>query len=263
MSNITAGRDNGRRMPDSEFSDPIAADTKLYKGAMYGLDASGNATQLDSGSAAVARGEVVHTVDNTIAGGFGVAGDKNVRGRSGVFCFHISGSLDRTDIGNLVFALDDHTVSRDSDEGARPVMGELIDFTAGGQAVVKVGETGTRNAREFRMTIFVEDLVAANALRAGFVADRAFNITKIKSVLLGAALTAGNCTLTAKIAGAAVTGGVVTITQAGSAIGDVDTAAPTAATAVVENDFVELLVGGANTATGARAMVTISGVYAD
>lgn len=257
MADITEGRDNGRRLPDSEFSDPVAADTKLIKGAMYGLDASGNAVSLTSGAAAVARGEVLYTQDNTD----GAAGDLKVRGRSGVFTLHISGTLDRTDIGNLVFALDNHTVTRDSDEGARPVMGELIDITAGGMAVVKVGETGTRLPRELNVVFFVDDLVGTDVY--GFVAPRAGMITKVKSVLLGAALATGDATLTARIGTTAVTGAVLTITQAASAIGDVDTAAATGASTVAENDFVNVIVGGTNTAAAARAMVTVTMLCAD
>ncbi len=251
MADITVGRDSGRRMPDSEFSDPVAAATKLVKGGMYGLDAAGNAVSLTSGAVAVARGEVVYTIDNTD----GAAGDEKVRGRSGVFSLHINGSLDRTDIGNLVFALDNHTVTRDSDEGARPVMGELIDITPGGMAIVKVGETGTRDAREETFIFFVDDLVGTDVY--GFVAPFAGMITKVKSVLLGAALATGNATLTTRLGVTAVTGAVLTITQAGSAIGDVDVAAATGASTVAENDFVNVIVGGTNSDAAARAMVTV------
>lgn len=260
MANITVPRDNGRRAPDSEFVDPVAADTKLIKGGMYGLDADGNAVPLDSGSAAIARGEVMSTSDNTD----GAAGDVKVRGRSGMFCFHVSGTLNRTDIGNLVFALDDQTVSRDSDEGARPVMGLLLDFTAAGQAVVAVGMPGATRAREYSQVFYVDDLVGTPVI--GFVADRPFMIKGVKSVLLGAALTTGNATLTLR-AGAdgttAVTGAVITIAQASSAVGDVDTALATGASTVAENDFVNVLVGGTNDATAARAMVTVYGICVD
>lgn len=99
------------------------------------------------------------------------------------------------------------------------------------------------------------------ATRYGFVAPFAFTIDQIDSVLLGHALATGNCTLTAKIGGVAVTGGAITITQSGSAIGDKDACAPSAANVVAEGDFVELLVGGTNSDTAAFAVATVSGTY--
>ncbi len=73
-------------------------------------------------------------------------------------------------------------------------------------------------------------------------------ITKIWSVL-NAALTTGDATLTGKIGATGITGGVVTVTQAGSAAGDVDSAAPTAANAVLPGDVISFTGGGASTAT--------------
>jgi hypothetical protein len=260
MANITEPRDPARRAPDSDFHDPVAASLKLIKGAMYGLDASGNAIKMETGAAiSHVRGEVIATVDNSS----GDAGDKKVRGRGGMFTFHVTGTLDRTDIGNVVYALDDQTVSRDSDEGARPIMGLLLDITAAGKAVVLVGMPGSSkglNSGEVSFVFFVDDLVGTDVY--GFVAPFAFNITKVKSVLLGAALTTGNATLTSRINTTAVTGAVLTITQAGSAVLDVDTAAATGASAVAENDVVNVIVGGTNDAAGARAMVTVCGVRA-
>lgn len=99
------------------------------------------------------------------------------------------------------------------------------------------------------LTLRATDVVGANAKRYGFVAPAAGNITKVRTVLLGAALTTGDCTLTGKINTVAITNGVVTVTQSGSAIGDVDSATPSAARAVVAGDFVEFLVGGTNAQT--------------
>ena len=72
-------------------------------------------------------------------------------------------------------------------------------------------------------------------------------LTSIDTRLSGA-LTTGNATLTAAIGGVAVTNGVVTITQAGSAAGDLDVASPTAARTIAAGQVLSLTVGGTNDA---------------
>ena len=55
-------------------------------------------------------------------------------------------------------------------------------------------------------------------------------LTSIKN-----AITTADAALTFEIGGTAVTGGAITVTQSGSAAGDVDTATPTAANRVEED----------------------------
>lgn len=86
------------------------------------------------------------------------------------------------------------------------------------------------------------------------------DIAQIETVLLGGAVTTNDAVVTAKIgaagAGVAVTGGVVTITASGSAIGDVDEATPSAANTVEEGDLIYFTVSG--TPGGSRtALVSI------
>ncbi|MDP2206985.1 MAG: hypothetical protein Q8K65_11845 [Alphaproteobacteria bacterium] len=81
-----------------------------------------------------------------------------------------------------------------------------------------------------------------------FVPSFAGSITKAYSVL-NAALATGNATLTLAINGVAVTNGVITATQAGSAAGDVDVATPTALNVFAAGDVITVTVGGASTAT--------------
>ncbi len=82
-----------------------------------------------------------------------------------------------------------------------------------------------------------------------WVADRAGTLTAIRTVL-NAALATADATVQAKINGTNVTSGLVTITQAGSAAGDVDSATPSAANTFVAGDVVSLTVAGGSTATG-------------
>ena len=69
-------------------------------------------------------------------------------------------------------------------------------------------------------------------------------ITSIKN-----AISSANAALSWEIGGTAITGGGITITQSGSAAGDVDTAEPTAANEVLEDGTIEMISdGGSSTA---------------
>lgn len=69
-------------------------------------------------------------------------------------------------------------------------------------------------------------------------------LTSIKN-----AITSADADITFEIGGTAVTGGDITITQSGSAAGDVDSSEPTAANSVEEGDAIEIISdGGSSTA---------------
>lgn len=80
-------------------------------------------------------------------------------------------------------------------------------------------------------------------------------ISNIYSVI-DAAITGANDIITFEIANVAVTGGTITITQAGSAAGDVDSCTPSAANAVTAGTALEVVNdGGASNAI--RCVLTI------
>ncbi len=89
---------------------------------------------------------------------------------------------------------------------------------------------------------------AADAAVVRFVAPYAATITGFQTVL-NAALATGDATLTLAINGTNVTGGAITVTQASSAAGDVDTATITALNTVAKGDVITVTGGGASTAT--------------
>ena len=63
------------------------------------------------------------------------------------------------------------------------------------------------------------------------------------------AITTDDAALSFEIGGTAITGGGITVTQSGSAAGDVDTAEPTAANSVNEGQAIEMITdGGSSTA---------------
>lgn len=89
----------------------------------------------------------------------------------------------------------------------------------------------------------------ADAAVIRVVSPVAGTIDKVWSVL-NAALATGDATLTGKIGSNAITNGVITITQAGSAAGDVDSATPSAAKTVAAGDVISFTGGGSSSATG-------------
>src|SRR5262245_10164750 len=72
-------------------------------------------------------------------------------------------------------------------------------------------------------------------------------IRKCSSALNGA-ITVADATLTLKINNTAVTNGAITITQSGSAAGDVDQVTPTGANVFDADDAIEIEHGGSTTA---------------
>ena len=82
-------------------------------------------------------------------------------------------------------------------------------------------------------------------------------VIKVGSVLYGA-ITTADATVATAINGTAITGGAITITQSGSAAGQVNTATPTAANDVNEDDAISFPptgAGGANVAATFFAVI--------
>ena len=71
------------------------------------------------------------------------------------------------------------------------------------------------------------------------------------------AFTTADCSILLNIEAVAVTDGAITITQSGSAAGDVDFVVPTALNAVSANSTIEVVVSGTN-ATATRCHVTLT-----
>lgn len=121
---LTAEREARRRAAD-QFDDPVAADTKIWGGALVVLDGSGNAAPGSTATGLTARGVAEKTVDN----GGGAAGDETVPSRAGVYRFKndATDTVDRTHIGNDAYIVDDETVASNDGAGTRSVAGRIVD----------------------------------------------------------------------------------------------------------------------------------------
>ena len=103
------------------------------------------------------------------------------------------------------------------------------------------------------VTVQIEDISTAGQkyVVPGFKGK----IKNAHSVINGAIATA-DADLTLKIGGTAVTGGVITVAQSGSAAGDVDSATPSAAHTFTQSQAIEIETDGASTNT-VEAVVTL------
>jgi hypothetical protein len=85
---------------------------------------------------------------------------------------------------------------------------------------------------------------AASPVAASTRAPFRGKIIKVWSIL-GGAITVGDCSVAVAINGTAVTGGTITVANASSAVGDFDSALPTAANNVNEDDVITFTPSGA------------------
>ncbi|WDR00743.1 hypothetical protein PSC71_08345 [Devosia sp. J2-20] len=240
MAPLTKGRTTPARSGDIREHGVLAA-THLFAGSLAAITVAGLLVPMSAAVGLRGLGRCEGDADNSD----GADGAINARVSAGIHRFANSAGDDlitTADIGRECYGVDDQTVAKTLGNGARSVAGIVYDVDANG---VWVDFRAPANrATEFDR-INLPTLTGTPVVR--MIATRAGKIKKITSVLQ-AALTTGNATITVAINGVAVTTGVLTITQAGSAAGDIDTAEPTALNTVAAGDIISFTVGGTNAA---------------
>ncbi len=234
----------------------MASGAKIFAGGLVMRNATGFAKPGAEAINLRGAGVAYEQVDNSAGGD----GDLSVKVREGVFVFDNSAAGDEitaADIGKLCYAVDDQAVAKTNGSNTRSVAGIVVGVDDADIAVL-VSEAALAAylaGRRVFVPVRVTTLVGTGVYRQ--LSIHAGRVVKIWSVTEGV-LTTGDATLTGKINGAAITAGVITITQSGSAAGDKDSAAPTAANVVAAGDELSLTVGGTNaTATVANALFEI------
>ena len=245
MTALTASRITTRR-PGDRLALIVAAAVQVFQGGMIGVKPDGTAVPASADPTLFIPG----IADRDAAAG------KPVEALKEIAVFENSAAADEVTKGNIgddCFVVDDQTVALTNAGGTRPRAGKVFDVDAYG---VWVDFRSALDAKTMIVPLTIETLVGANAYRA--VAPVAGKITKVWSITEGV-LTTGDATLTGRIGATLITNGVITIAQAGSAAGDVDSATPTANNVVVAGDGISFTVGGTNaTASKARLFVEIT-----
>lgn len=261
----------------------VAASVKCYAGGIAVLDSSGNLKPGVTGTGLICVGRFEDAADNSA----GLADAITATAKRGTFRFANSAAADAitaAEIGDVCYIVDDETVAKTSGTNTRSVAGIIADVDSVGVwvrmgfetyvspatgllAANNLSDLGTKatartnlggGADKICLPMGAVSLVGSGAAVLRIVSPVAGDIAAIRTVLNGA-LTTGDATLTGKIGATGITNGVVTITQAGSAAGDVDSATPSAAKTVAVGEVISVTVGGTNDASvTAEVVLTIT-----
>lgn len=113
----------------SVLSLPVAASTLIYAGALVAVNASGYAVPASTPAAGAAHLQVVGRAEKQADNSAGSAGAISVTVQQGVFRWKNSSSTNAivaADVGRDCFAVDDETVARTSNLGARSHAGRVM-----------------------------------------------------------------------------------------------------------------------------------------
>ena len=149
MAALTKPYLNTKAEPDSVLPNlfpgnlPVAAATVLYANALVAKNASGYAVPASASPSQVVVGRVIKTYDNS----GGAAGDIDAIIEQGAFDYGLASGANAVtvaDIGAIVFAQDDNTISKTDQGGTLPVAGVLLNLytpanNSTTRAIVQVG----------------------------------------------------------------------------------------------------------------------------
>lgn len=282
MTALTTDRNTPARAGDI-IAAPVAATTKIMAGSIACINSGGYVVPASAVTGLRPLGRAIEQVDNSAGGN----GDVAVKIERGCFRWDNSGGDDKintAETGAVVYMVDDHTVAKTSASGTRSRAGFVVDVDSEGVWVLTgygilsdpsgallaannlsdLGSATTARgnigggANKIVLPVQDVDLKGSEADVKYLVSPVAGTIANIQSVISGE-LGVGDATLAIAINGTPVTGGTITVAQAGSAAGQVDSVKPTAANTVAVDDVITVTAGGANTASvEAQVMITIT-----
>lgn len=141
MAALTSDRNTITRRGDARET-PVAANVRIYAGALLMRDADGNLKPGATETGAVGVGRVEEAVNNT----GGAAGAERVKWRVGAFLYANSAGadeIDATHIGTACYIVDDQTVAATDGTGTRSKAG-IVEDIEGGSVWVRFDEALTR-----------------------------------------------------------------------------------------------------------------------
>lgn len=251
---LTEDRNTARR-EIAPRSFPAKGNTTFHAGAIGCMAGDGYATPGATATGLTALGRIeVHLAS--------AAGDgtDSVTVRAGIFRWSNSAAADEigdADVGRTCWIVDDHTVALTDGGGTRSPAGR-IDGVDDLGVWVAMGLDPRARLTEERVWLAIGGIELDGTAAYRIPSPVAGTVTRITTILEGA-LTTGDATVTGRIGATPITGGAITITQAASAAGDVDSVTPSAANTVGVGADINLVVGGTNDASvTARAVIEIT-----
>lgn len=266
MTAVTDAR-NTKTRDGRSFELTVKTGETIYQGTLCVLDTNGELVAAVPGTSFVGGYIATKTVTSAPAG-------TQLKVESNMVAKFANGdSITATSIGDAAYGFDNATVKKtatglsvvgyieqvDSDGVWVRLMPVIVSGLAAANNLSDVGsvDIARLNLKANRLIMTVCDGAALDGTateRAVYAVTEDGTVKKLYSVIDGA-LATGDATLTGKIGGVAITNGAITITQAGSAAGDVDSATPTAANVISQGGTLEVTVGGTNSAAR-KARVT-------
>lgn len=234
MANVTAERSTNRNSPESllplVLNLPVAASTKIFKGAMVAASTVAATKGQAVKAGATTLQQVIGIANATVDNSAGAAAALSIDVRCGTFALLNSATTDLIDlqhVGQPCYAADDQTVALTDNGGARPLAG-TVAFVDSSFVWVTMGVACAPNIGQHSMGLAIDLTTAANATLLTWTPQFNGKIKKITFTASKPAAGAGaTVTITPNIAAAPITGGVLTLTLA-----NVIAAAEIAATAV-------------------------------
>ncbi len=177
---LSAARDT-KRVGDAAVQDVVdakmAATTTVYAGGLVAIEA-GYAVPAEADNTFITLGVALKTVVNA-----GAAGAASVPVRRGTFAFTNSADADeitQAEMGLDCYVVNDFTVAKTDDTGARPVAGKVMGLYSG-QVLVQVGIPGSGGD----ISAHVADNAGAHAASAISVLDDAtiYTATNVETAL--------------------------------------------------------------------------------
>lgn len=132
----------------------------------------------------------------------------------------------------------------------------IKDHDAATKGLKLNGELVAMTAAELAQRTMVVPITLGTADNYDIVIPYTGTVTNVYTVIDRALTTADETLTLQNNAGSGMTGGVITITQSGSAEGDIDSVTPTANNTFTAGQKMRIVIGGENGAA-ARATVTI------
>lgn len=131
MSILTASRKTSQYGTPPHVLPPLlnftlAASAAIFAGGLVGVDASGDLHAADPAYASFAALKITGVAAKDVSNAGGAAGAKSGDVQPGAFFFDNGDGITKANIGQIVYASDDHTVNKSDAAGARPAAGYVV-----------------------------------------------------------------------------------------------------------------------------------------